>query len=127
MKKRAWKVLLLIETFVLAIEALCVCVSLVTYKRIDLFREVSPDGGYVLLIQELGTPDWPFGSDLLKITLYENNNNLHYSASFRADVSNNGMQAIYKVEWLEEGVQIALMGSGQNTAYYILPFKTLDD
>ena len=49
------------------------------------------------------------GSDLLKITLYENNNNLHYIASFRADVSNNGMQAIYKVEWLEEGVQILFL------------------
>ena len=51
----------------------------------------------------------------------------YYRASFRVDVANDGARAEYKVEWLDEGVQIALSGKEQPTAYYVLPFKTLDE
>ncbi|MCH5276077.1 MAG: hypothetical protein J1E65_09560 [Lachnospiraceae bacterium] len=44
-----------------------------------------------------------------------------------ADVATDGGHAGYVVEWLEDGVQIALSGSEQPTAYYILPFKTLEE
>ncbi len=46
-----------------------------------------------------------------------------YRNLFYADVANDGMQAGYQVEWLEEGVLIRLMGSEQPTAYYVLPYK----
>lgn len=98
----------------------------------ELLRELSPDGIYALAIKELGAPDFPFGDDHLKITLFEvipenERPRVYYKASFTADVASDGGHAGYKVKWLEDGVQIALSGSGQPTAYYILPFKTLDD
>lgn len=98
----------------------------------ELLREFAPDGIYALTIRELGAPDFPFGDDHLKITLFEvipegERPRVQYSASFKADVASDGGRAGYEVEWLEDGVQIALSGSEQPTAYYILPFKTLED
>lgn len=98
----------------------------------ELFRELSPDGNYTLLITELREPNFPFGKDQLEITLFEvipedERPRRYYRASFTADVANDGARADYKVEWLEDGVQIALSGEEQPKAYYVLPFKTLDD
>lgn len=93
---------------------------------------MSPDGNYTLLITEVKPPDFPFGSAHVEITLFEvipedERPHVFYRASFKADVANDGARAGYEVEWLEDGVQIALSGSEQPTAYYILPFKTLGE
>ncbi len=98
----------------------------------ELLRELSPDGNYTLLISEVREPDFPFGEAHVKVTLFEvipegEGYRRYYRASFKADVANDGARAAYKVEWLEDGAQIALSGQGQPTAYYILTFKTLDD
>lgn len=126
MKNRALKILLIIETFIIAIAVIYTCYIFISSKKTELYRETSPNGEFRLIISEIGTPDWPFGDDHLRVTLYGTDGNL-YMASFKADVANNGMQAGYEVEWLEDSVQIALIGSDQPTAYYILPFKTLED
>ena len=98
----------------------------------ELLREFSPDGIYGLTIRELGAPDFPFGDDHLEITLFEvipedERPRVQYRASFKADVASDGGRAGYEVKWLEDGVQIALSGSEQPTAYYVMPFKAVDD
>jgi len=127
MKQRILKILLLIETLIIASAVLWTCFTFVNSKKTELLRETSPDGNYLLIIQELGTPDWPFGADHLIVSLYEQNTEPRYRVSFQADVSNDGCMADYEIEWLEEGVQIVLIGSEQPTAYYVLPFKTLNE
>ena len=102
------------------------CFSLITCKDKELFRETSPSGDYVLYIEELGEPDWPFGADHLRVALFENNKNQYYRVSFHADVSNDGAPADFEVEWMKDSVQVILKGSEQPDAYYILPFRTLD-
>ncbi len=126
MKQRILKIFLLIETLIIVSAVLWGCLTFVNSKKTELLRETSPDGNYLLIIQELGTPDWPFGADHLKISLYEQNAEPRYRVSFQADVSNDGCTANYEIEWLEDSVQIALIGSEQPTAYYVLPFKTLE-
>lgn len=101
-------------------------------EETELLRESSPDGSYTLLIKEVGEPGFPFGEDRLEVTLFEaipegEAYHIRYRASFMADVANDGARGAYRIEWLEDGVQVALSGKGQPTAYYILPFKTLDD
>lgn len=125
MKQRILKILLLIETLIIVSAMLWGCLTFVNSKKTELLRETSPDGNYLLIVQELGTPNWPFGADHLKISLYEQNAEPRYRVSFQADVSNDGCTANYEIEWLEDSVQIALIGSEQPTAYYVLPFKTL--
>ena len=98
----------------------------------EIFRETSPDGNFVVYIEEIGSPDFPFGKANLQVTLFEvipedESPGVYYRASFKADVANDGAPADYEIKWLDDGVQIALIGSEQPTAYYILPFRTLDD
>lgn len=98
----------------------------------EIFRETSPNGNFVVYIEEIGAPDFPFGKAHLQVTLFEvipedESPGVYYRASFKADVANDGASADYEIEWLDDGVQIALIGSEQPTAYYILPFRTLDD
>ena len=52
---------------------------------------------------------------------------VYYCASFKADVANDGARGEYEIEWLDDGVQIILSGEEQPTAYYILPYKTLEE
>ena len=126
MKSRILKILLIAETIIIATAAVYACVVFSGSKKTELFRETSPDGGYLLVIEELGSPDWPFGNDHLRVTLYGTEEN-SYRASFKADVANNGVQAGYEVSWAQNGVQIVLSGSEQPTAYYMMPFKTPDE
>ena len=42
-------------------------------------------------------------------------------------VANDGARGEYEIEWLDDGVQIILLGEEQPTAYYILPYKTLEE
>lgn len=98
----------------------------------EIFREESPDGRFTLKIDEIGSPDFPFGNSHLEITLFEmipedERTGQYYRASFKADVANDGARGEYKIEWLDDGVRIALSGEEQPTAYYILPFETLDN
>lgn len=98
----------------------------------EIFREESPDGKFTLKIDEIGSPDFPFGNSHLEITLFEmipedERTGQYYRASFKADVANDGARGEYKIEWLDDGVRIALSGEEQPTAYYILPFETLDN
>ena len=90
MKARAFKVLLWIETFIIVLEVLWICFALITNRKTELLREASPNGDYLLVIQELGEPGWPFGSDHLRISLYENKPVHFYRVSFDADVANDG-------------------------------------
>lgn len=93
-------------------------------SKTELLREISPDGDYVLLIER----DVPMSESIesVEVTLYENtNNDERYSASFEAEILKGKKNADYKIEWLEEGVQVIL--SGVISDYYILPFKTLEN
>lgn len=131
MKTDKKTVLLIAETVILVVVLIFGCfLYLVDFKNTELLREASPDEKYMLVIWEVGEADFPFGDDHIKVTLYEvtpQQKFPFYTVSFTAAVANDGAPASYQVEWLEDGVQIALIGEEQPTAYYVLPFKTLND
>ena len=131
MKAKTLKTLLIIETTVIVLILMWVFYEVArSNNKTELLREVSPDGKYVLLIQELGKPSPVFSGsfytiDRIKVVLFENNNKEHYSAMFNADIPTDFVSVQYEIGWLEDGVQIVL--SGFETQRYILPFKTLED
>ena len=53
MKTKLLKILLIIETTLIAIPLFWLCFSLITYEDKELFRETSPDGNYVLPFRTL--------------------------------------------------------------------------
>lgn len=98
-------------------------------NKTELLREISPDGDYVLLIEELGKPvlySKYYASDRIKVTLYQNNSHENYCESFRVEISTRGDTAQYEIEWMEDGVRIVF--SGWESDYcYILPFKASEN
>ncbi len=127
MKRLSMRVLLVVESLILLFVAIYIIYCTISNGRNELFREESTDGKYRLIISELGTPDWPFGKDHLRVTLYGiGQDNQNYRTSFKADVANNGMRAEFDVEWKQDGVKIILYGAEQPTAYYILPYEDKD-
>lgn len=128
MKPRVLKTLLIIQFVVIALILMWFFYELIAgNKETELLREISPDGNYEFLIKELGKPTFfLFPIDRFRVYLCENTNNKErYVVSFRVDVRTGGGTADYKIEWLEDSVQIVL--SGLESHYYILPFKTLED
>ena len=123
MKNKVLKILLIVETMVLILGICIVSINVFVNKKKEICKEVSPNGNYVLVIHRIGEPDWPYGADHLQISLFEKNDPASYRASFLSDVSNDGMEASYEVTWRDDSVQIALIGSEQPTAYYVLPFE----
>lgn len=115
------KRILILFFSVMIIVILAGCTSYVNLYDNDsndsvVLRELSPCGNYTLLIEEIDEPDFPFGKDHLQVTLFEmlpedERLVVYYRASFQADVANDGIKADYEIEWMENGVQIALIGS----------------
>lgn len=125
MKDKVLKILVAIETFIIVLELLWMgfCLWIASNGNQELLRECSPDGKYVLYIKEVGTTDWLVGVECFEICLYQSAD-LGKSVSFRADICNRGARAGYEITWLEDGVQIALIG--KTTSYYILPFPGVE-
>ncbi len=131
MKKCIMRIALFSETTILLVLLLIGSFHyVIEVKKTELLKEVSPDGNYTLLIQEIGEPDFPFGDDHIRVYLSEKRSKddpykPYYWAEFKADVPTDGTRAGYGVEWLEDGVQVTLRGE-MGEAYYLLPFKTLE-
>ena len=128
MKTRTLKILLMIQSVVLVLILTWLFFKINdANKETELLHEISPDGNYELLIEELGKPTFfLFPIDQISVYLYENNNNQErYVVNYFVDIRTGGGMADYKIKWLEDGVQIVL--SGLESHYYILPFKTLED
>ena len=53
MKQRILKIFVLIETLIIVSAVLWGCLTFVNSKKTELLREASPDGNYLLIIQEL--------------------------------------------------------------------------
>ncbi|MCM1056087.1 MAG: hypothetical protein NC517_00545 [Firmicutes bacterium] len=131
MKRKILKGILIFEFAVIVALLVWIIYQLATCNnKKELLREISPDGNYVLLIQEIGKPSIVFSGsfhviDSIKVMLCENDCYYHYGASFRVDIYTRNGSYEYEIEWMEDGVQIVL--SGYESEYYILPFKTLED
>jgi len=124
MQKRTMKRLLIIE-FMIIVLLLMYIFWEIKYNtdNVELLHEISPDGDYVLIIEEFGKPVFPFYPALIKVIFYSHEQS--YSVVFNVDVVTRDGTVQYGIEWLEDGVRIIL--SGKESHYYILPFKTLED
>ena len=127
MKPRTMKILLVVQ-----IVAIVLIVKWIIpdgnggNNKTELLREISPNGDYILLIEELSNMFISPSTKRVEVTLYENNNrHEHYSATFDVDFFIGNRNADYGIEWLEDGVQVII--SGLESRYYILPFITLED
>lgn len=82
-----------------------------TVKDIASFG--SPDGGFVLIFQQLGEPEWPFGKTDVRLTLKDKTGKTlnETDAEVQNDGANAGEGNVKSVEWRNDSVVVILQAS----------------
>lgn len=115
MKKNIVAILLTIETIILLIAFVLGLVLFNNNQELtEVYRQSSEDGTQTVVIYEVGEPDWPFGDAHYKV---------YGPANFYVDISDDGGDGWFTVEWKDNSVVITFGGSEQEDAVYELPFK----
>ena len=94
----------------------------VKYKIHDIDSKLSPDGTYELILQQVGDPDWPFGSTHARVILKNGNNII---TKYKFDVHNDGgniSKGSWSVDWNEDSVECVLYGEEQSDQLYRIFF-----
>lgn len=72
-KKKNSAVKIIFGSIILIIALFTILVGSITYvvnyKIHEIDTDVSPDGKYELILQQVGDPDWPFGSTHARVVL----------------------------------------------------------
>lgn len=116
MKK--WKKIILgfvLTIFVIITLLIGIFIYITKFKLKDISQHINEDKGYCVIFQQIGEPDFPFGATSVKVTLFDKNNKK--IETVKKKIFDDGATASenkIKVEWLEDYVQITLMGSEQN-------------
>lgn len=115
MKKHILAILLTIETIILLGVFFLGIIYFNSNKNLtEVYRKSSEDGMQAVVIYEVGEPDWPFGDAHYKV---------YGPADFYVDVSDDGGDGWFTVEWKDDSVIIIFGGSEQEDSIYKLPFE----
>ncbi len=83
------------------------------YKITELDRSVSPDGGYTLLLESIGDPDFPFGLTHIRLVLKDGQRII---AQQTLNIANDGGQLLesdWSTEWEDDCVVVTVRGQEQ--------------
>ena len=97
------------------------------YRINPVDSSVSPDGKYELLFQQIGDPEWPFGSTHARLVLRDESGII---TKYPFYVLNDGCsvhQDSWKVTWTDTYVKVVISGEEQNDDQYILYFDGKED
>lgn len=80
-------------------------------KEIAIYN--SPDGEYFLIFEQMGDPQWPFGSTDVRLTLKNHDNKIiaQVSAQLSDDGANAGEHNIASIFWNDDAVTVVLRAS----------------
>lgn len=123
-KKRGIQILLGIAAWTWVLIALASGLLLynINYKTTDIDVSKSPDGTHELHFQQIGEPDWPFGSTHARLTL-ESNGKTVATCSF--DIANDGKNLgleNWEATWGNNHASATIFGEEQNDFHYNLGF-----
>ena len=97
------------------------------YKIHDVAYSTSQDGKYVLLFQQVGDPDWPFGHTHARLILKDESGTI---AKYSFDVANDGANVhsdSWQVTWKDTCVEAVISGEEQNDCQYVLYYNGKKD
>lgn len=98
-----------------------------TFNKLDVRDIVSyEENGYTLIFQQLGEPQWSFGSTAVRLLLKDQQGKIlkKYDTSISDDGANAGERNIASVEWYEDKVIVILCASEMEDREITLHFKT---
>lgn len=93
-------------------------IYIVDYKLHDIDSKISPDGTYNIMLQQVGDPDFPFGSTYARVVLKNGKNII---IKYKFDVQNDGAnisKESWRVEWNEDSVDCVVYGEEQSDQLY---------
>lgn len=84
------------------------------------------ENGYTLIFQQLGDPQWPFGSTDVRLILKNQQGKVlnKYDTSIQDDGANAGERNIASVEWFEDKVIVILCASEMKDKEITLSLKS---
>ena len=84
------------------------------------------ENGYTLIFQQLGDPQWPFGSTEVRLILKNQQGKIinKYDTSIQDDGANAGERNIALVEWFEDRVIVILCASEMKDREITFSFKS---
>lgn len=84
------------------------------------------ENGYTLIFQQLGDPQWPFGSTEVRLILKNQQGKIinKYDTSIQDDGANAGERNIASVEWFEDRVIVILCASEMENREIIISFES---
>ena len=88
------------------------------YKIHDIDSSLSQDGTHELLFQQVGDPDWPFGSTHARVILKDGNKII---TKYKFDVHNDGANVSensWIVDWNDDSVDYVVYGEEQSDQLY---------
>lgn len=97
------------------------------FNKFDVRDIVSyENNGYTLTFQQLGDPQWPFGSTDVRLLLKNKQGKIlnKYDTSIQDDVANAGEHNIESVEWFSDKVIVILRASEMKNKEMIISIKT---
>ena len=97
------------------------------FNKLDIKNITSYDNnGYTLSFQQLGEPQWSFGSTDVRWLLKDQQGKIleKYDTSIQDDGANAGERNIASVEWFDDKVIVVLQASEMEDREIIIHFKT---
>ena len=97
------------------------------YKTNDVAYSASQDGTYVVLFQQVGNPDWPFGHTHARLVLKDDSRTI---AKRSFDVANDGANVHSgncQITWKADCVEAVISGEEQSDTRYTLYFNGKTD
>lgn len=97
------------------------------YKIHEIAYSTSEDRKYVVLFQQVGDPDWPFGHTHARLVLKDEAGTV---AKYPFDVANDGANVTsnsWQVTWKDDCVVVVISGEEQPDCEYILYYDGKTD
>lgn len=97
------------------------------FNKFDVRDIVSyEENGYTLTFQQLGEPQWSFGSTDVRLLLKDQQGKIikKYDTSISDDGVDAGEHNVASVEWFDDKVVVVLQASEMEDREIIIPFKT---
>lgn len=97
------------------------------FNKLDVKNIASYEkNGYILFFQQLGDPQWPFGSTDVRLLLKNQQGKVisKYDTSIQDDGANAGEHNIASVEWFEDRVIVILCASEMKDREIIISFES---
>ena len=116
---------ILASVLILLFAAVLIVVSLVIYEELfrkeEVYRQSSPDGEYVFVLSQVGSPGWPFGpvKAQIEVRSFKGKRMDRESIVVHTDGGQLSQYNIETIRWHDTFLEVVCCGEDGATAYVL--------